>query len=44
VCGGRGFRVVGENEVECTKCHEHQWYAIEIQVPKRLVLERVGTR
>ena len=38
-CCGRGFRVVGENEVECTRCREHQWYAIEIS---RSVLEHAG--
>lgn len=28
-CGSRSFSFVGENEVECTKCHERQWFAIE---------------
>jgi len=29
-CGGRSLGVIGQNEVECTKCHERQWFAIEI--------------
>lgn len=29
VCDGRSLRVIGKNEVECTKCHERQWCAIE---------------
>ena len=28
ICGGRRLRATGRNEVECTKCHERQWYAI----------------
>jgi len=30
-CGGRKLRAVGENLVECTKCSERQWWAIERQ-------------
>lgn len=28
-CGGRSLREIGENEVECTTCHERQWFAVE---------------
>jgi len=28
-CGGRSLRVIGENEVECNRCSERQWYTIE---------------
>jgi hypothetical protein len=30
-CGARNFNHLGENEVECTRCHEKQWYTIEIK-------------
>ena len=30
VCGFGELRRVGVNEVECVKCHERQWYSIEI--------------
>jgi len=30
VCGFGKLRRVGVNEVECVKCHERQWYSIEI--------------
>jgi hypothetical protein len=30
LCGAKGFHMVGENEVECTTCHEEQWWAIDI--------------
>jgi hypothetical protein len=39
LCGGRSFRVVGENEVECTGCHEEQWYAIDIPDPEKVDLQ-----
>lgn len=29
-CGGRSLRAIGENEVECTRCYERQWFAIEV--------------
>jgi hypothetical protein len=55
VCNGRDLKFVGINEVECTGCHEKQWYAIEprealtdhetAQSPTRLgLLERVLVR
>ncbi len=28
-CGNRNLIFLTENEVECTKCHEKQWFAIE---------------
>jgi hypothetical protein len=34
VCGNLRLNSIAENEVECTKCHERQWFAIEI--PKRI--------
>jgi hypothetical protein len=39
LCGGRSFHVVGENEVECTTCHEEQWYAIDIPPSEKVDLE-----
>jgi hypothetical protein len=39
LCGGRSFHVVGENEVECTACHEEQWYAIDIPTSEKVDLE-----
>lgn len=30
LCGSRHLRRVGVNQVECAKCHEPQWYSIEI--------------
>lgn len=30
ICGFEELRRVGVNEVECVKCHERQWYSIEI--------------
>jgi hypothetical protein len=30
VCGWKQLRRVSVNEVECAKCHERQWYAVEI--------------
>lgn len=30
ICGGRRLRAISENDVECIKCHERQWYAIDI--------------
>jgi hypothetical protein len=35
LCGAKGFHVVGENEVECTTCHEEQWYAIDIPASEK---------
>jgi hypothetical protein len=29
VCGARSLRATGVNEVECTRCHERQWYTID---------------
>jgi hypothetical protein len=28
-CGGKQLRVIGRNEVKCTRCHEKQWYKLE---------------
>jgi ribosomal protein L37E len=39
LCGGRSFHVVGENEVECTTCHEEQWYAIDIPASEKVDFE-----
>jgi hypothetical protein len=39
LCGGRSFHVVGENEVECTTCHEEQWYAIDIPPSEKVDFE-----
>ncbi|MGA2784402.1 MAG: hypothetical protein ABSF09_06865 [Candidatus Bathyarchaeia archaeon] len=30
-CGGRNFNFLGNNQVECPRCHEKQWYTIEIK-------------
>lgn len=48
VCGGRNLNVVGANLVECTGCHEKQWFAVEVsesyrnpekvELPRRLGL------
>lgn len=35
-CGSTGLRLVGENEVECTRCHEHQWCTIVIPGSKQV--------
>jgi hypothetical protein len=35
-CGGRTLSFLGENEVECVRCHEKQWYALEISGRKTL--------
>lgn len=29
-CGNRTLSFLSENEVECTRCHERQWFAIEV--------------
>ena len=29
ICSSRELTFVGPNEVECNRCHERQWYAIE---------------
>jgi hypothetical protein len=34
LCGNLNLKFLGENEVECTKCHERQWFAIDI--PERV--------
>jgi hypothetical protein len=36
ICGGRGLSLIGENEVECVKCHERQWYAIVVPGSKHV--------
>jgi hypothetical protein len=47
ICAGRRFRGVGKNQVECLRCHETQWYAIDIG-PRTAIsedkptVERVG--
>ena len=28
-CGNRNLTFIAENKVECAKCHERQWFAIE---------------
>jgi len=33
VCGGRNLTLVNANEVECVRCHEKQWFALEIGEP-----------
>ncbi|HKM50867.1 MAG TPA: hypothetical protein VJZ75_06785 [Candidatus Bathyarchaeia archaeon] len=35
-CGGRNFNHLGENQVECTRCLEKQWYTIEINKERTL--------
>jgi len=35
-CGSKNLRLIHQNQVECTKCSEKQWYAIEIAPLKRL--------
>jgi len=30
-CNSRELNFVGPNEVECTRCHEKQWYAIDAE-------------
>lgn len=29
-CGERKFNFLGNNQVECVRCHEKQWYSIEL--------------
>lgn len=31
VCGGHDLAPIDKNEVECTQCHEKQWYSLEIE-------------
>lgn len=31
-CGERKFNFLGGNQVECTRCHDQQWYAIEVNL------------
>jgi len=33
VCGERNLRFIGANEVECARCHEKQWFALETKEP-----------
>jgi len=28
-CGSKNLRMINQNQVECSKCSERQWYAIE---------------
>jgi hypothetical protein len=35
MCGGGRLRVTGRNEVECKRCHERQWYAIDVNRGRR---------
>lgn len=28
-CGATQLKLIGQNEVKCTKCHEKQWYKLE---------------
>lgn len=55
VCGERNLSQVSGNEVECSRCHEKQWFALEIgeplakcesaQAPERLgLLSRIFVR
>ncbi|HXX73172.1 MAG TPA: hypothetical protein VEI80_05700 [Candidatus Acidoferrales bacterium] len=30
LCGSKNLKYVGENMTECHRCHERQWYAIDI--------------
>lgn len=32
-CGGRSFKFLKQNLVECNQCHERQWYAIKVGTP-----------
>ena len=32
-CNGRELKFVGENEVECERCHEMQWYSLDKSEP-----------
>jgi hypothetical protein len=36
VCGERSFNFVGQNLVECQRCQERQWYAIETEKTARI--------
>jgi hypothetical protein len=38
-CGGTRLHVVGQNQVECTKCHERQWHTIEIPGSKHVIFK-----
>jgi hypothetical protein len=35
-CGNTGLHLVGENEVECARCYERQWYTIMIPGSKQV--------
>jgi hypothetical protein len=35
-CDSRGLLLIGENEVECARCHERQWYTIVIPGSKQV--------
>lgn len=30
ICGGKSLSYAGGNMVECSRCHEQQWYAIDV--------------
>jgi len=30
ICGGKSLSYVGGNVVECNRCHERQWYTIDL--------------
>lgn len=30
ICGGKSLSYAGGNMVECNRCHERQWYAIDV--------------
>ena len=42
-CGSPELRFLGVNEVECTRCHEKQWYTI-VSKEKTRFLDRVLNR
>ena len=35
-CGSKILRFIDRNQVECSRCSEHQWYTIELDGSKRL--------
>jgi hypothetical protein len=35
-CGSKNLRLLDQNQVECTRCSEKQWYAIETSNLKKL--------
>jgi len=35
-CGSKNLRLIDQNQVECSRCSERQWYAIELGDFRRL--------